>query len=314
MKIANDYILLKNKINRLFIDYTPQERIKQKDEIISIKTKVDQLESQIINGILNYSLDYDRVYNSLSEKDFHHFLKDNDRVSRFLMNRSISSSIGFSEEKRSDVLLNFKKLCENAWEDFIITKDERDQLNKFCKENFIDRTQQFIIEQEVSQRFNDGFDLIKIVNYYYLNENLKDEEIRDILKREYKKSVELNRIKFITDQLGQKLSDELVDGVGQSKLVKTLVWSEKYSIYIVVVNSTLSSGFEFEIGYKENERNSWKIIISKELFDKSNRTRIVDIITDGICYHITSKSSESFPLTFFLEMKSNVREKVDQIY
>ena len=79
MKIANDYILLKNKINRLFIDYTPQERIKQKDEIISIKTKVDQLESQIINGILNYSLDYDRVYNSLSEKDFHHFLKDNDK-------------------------------------------------------------------------------------------------------------------------------------------------------------------------------------------------------------------------------------------
>ena len=44
------------------------------------------------------------------------------------------------------ISLDFKKLCEKVWEDFIITKEERDELNEFCRENLIDKTQQFIIE------------------------------------------------------------------------------------------------------------------------------------------------------------------------
>jgi len=313
MKITNDYILLRNEINKLFIKYKPSERLKHKDKIIGLKRDADQLEVRIINGILNYSLDYNRVYKDLSEKHLHQFLKDNVGISRFLMNRSISNSVGFNEEMRNETLLDFKKLCEKVWEDFIITKEERDELNEFCRENLIDKTQQFIIEQEVSRKFNEGFDLIKIVEYYFLSENLNDSEIQIILKKEYKKSVELNRIEFITSQLGDELSDELYEH-GKSKLIKTLHWSDQYSIYIIVVNNLLTSGFEFEIGYKEGETNSWKIMISKKLFDKSDRTRIIDIITDGICYHINSKSSDMFQLKFFLEMKSNIRFKVDQMY
>ena len=314
MKITNDYILLRNEINKFFIKYKPQERIQYKDKIIGLRRDIDQLESKIINGILNYSLDYDRVFNSLSEKNLHQFLNDNVAISRFLMNRSISSSVGFNEEKRNKILLEFNKLCKKVWEDYIITKEEREELNKFCRENFIDKTQQFIIEQEVSKKFNEGFDLINIVNYYFLNENLSDDEIKRILKKEYKKDVELNRIKSITTQLGNELSDDLDIDQGGSKLVKTLHWDDQYSIYIIVVNGLLTSGFEFEIGYKEGEINSWKIIISKSLFDKSDRTRIVDIITDGICYHINSKSKEMFQLKFFLEMKSNIRYRVEQMY
>ena len=314
MKITNDYILLRTKINKLFIKYNAKERIKHKDIIISLKRDVDQFESKIINGILNYSLDYDRVFNSLSEQNLHQFLKEHVGISRFLMNRSISSSVGFSEENRNRILLDFKELCLKVWEDYIITNEERENLNKFCRENFIDKTQQFIIEQEVSKKFNGGFDLIKIVNYYFLNENSSNEEIQTILKKEYKKDVEINRIESITNELGNELSNEIDIEKGGSKLVKTLHWNELYSIYIIVVNGLLTSGFEFEIGYKEGETNSWKIIISKSLFEISDRTRVVDIITDGICYHINSKSTEMFQLKFFLEMKSNIRYKVDQMY
>lgn len=315
MKITNDYIVLKNQINKFFTNYKPKERIKHKDKIVKLQKDINAFESKIINGILSYSLDYDRVHDNLSKKDFHHFLKENVEIGRFLMNRSISSSIGFNEEKRNEIILNFKKLCEEAWEDYIITKDERATLNEYCKENYIDKTQQFIIEHEVSSRYNDGFDLVKIVNHYYLIENLNNKEIQRILIKEYKKEVELRRISTITDKLGDKLIDEFDVESGKSRLIKTLKWNDQISIYIIVVNGNLSSGFDFEIGFKENETDSWKVIISKTVFDKSNRTRIIDIITDGICYQVNSKQGgDMFQLKFFLEMKSNVRTRVEELY
>ena len=315
MKITNDYIELKNQINKFFTNYKPKERIKHKDKIVKLQKDINTFENKIINGILSYTLDYDRVHDNLSKKDFHHFLNENVEIGRFLMNRSISSSIGFNEEKRNEIILNFKKLCEEAWEDYIITKDERAILNEYCKENYIDKTQQFIIEQEVSSRYNDGFDLVKIVNHYYLIENLNNKEIQRILIKEYKKEVELRRISSITDKLGDKLIDEFDVESGKSRLIKTLNWNDQISIYIIVVNGNLSSGFDFEIGFKENETDSWKLIISKTVFDKSNRTRIIDIITDGICYQVNSKQGgDMFQLKFFLEMKSNVRARVEELY
>ena len=313
MKITEDYISLKKKHNQFFQKYSSSERLKYKDEIITLKKEIDLSEGKIVNGILNYSIDYDRVNKTLEEHGLNLFLKDDLGIGRFLMNRSISTSMGFNQGERSKVLKDFRNLCEKAWEDFIITKEERLELNQFCKDNFIDKTQQFIIEQEVSKSYNEEFDLIKIVKYYFLNENLSDEEIYEILKREYKKDVEVIRIKSITTQLNSELKDDLDIGEGQSKLIKTLRW-DSYSIYIIVVNSQLSSGFEFEIGYKQGENNSFKIIISKTLFENSNRTRIVDIITDGICYHLNSKPSDLFQLKFFLELKSNVRYQVEQMY
>jgi len=314
MKITKDYISLKKKYNQFFQKYSSPQRLKYRDEIITLKKEIDLSEGKIVNGILNYSIDYDRVNKILEEHGLNIFLKDDIGISRFLMTRSISNSMGFNQGERSKVLKDFRNLCEKAWEDFIITKEERIELNQFCKDNFIDKTQQFIIEQEVSKSYNEEFDLVKIVKYYFLNENLNDEEIHEILKREYKKDVEVIRIKLITTQLNIELEDDLDIGEGQSKLIKTLHWNDLYSIYIIVVNNQLSSGFEFEIGYKEGEINSWKIIISKSLFENSNRTRIVDIITDGICYHLSANTSDLFQLKYFLELKSNVRYQVEQMY
>lgn len=314
MKITKDYISLKKKYNQFFQNYSSTQRLKYRDEIITLKKEIDLSEGKIVNGILNYSIDYDRVNKILEEHGLNIFLKDDIGISRFLMTRSISTSMGFNQGERSKVLKDFRNLCEKVWEDFIITKEERIELNQFCKDNFIDKTQQFIIEQEVSKSYNEEFDLVKIVKYYFLNENLNDEEIHEILKREYKKNVEVIRIKLITTQLNIELEDDLDIGEGQSKLIKTLHWNDLYSIYIIVVNSQLSSGFEFEIGYKEGEINSWKIIISKSLFENSNRTRIVDIITDGICYHLSANTSDLFQLKYFLELKSNVRYQVEQMY
>jgi len=315
MKITEDYISLKKKYNRIFINNSPSKRLKLKDKIVSLKREIDFSEGKIINGILNYSINYDRVNEVLSKHGYNTFLKDNVGIGRFLMNRTISNSVGFNQEKRTEVLDEFKKLCNKVWEDYIITQEERLELNLFCKENYIDKTQQLIIEQEVSKSYNEGFDLIKIVKHYYLSENLGEDEIHDILKREYKKDVETIRIKLITSQLNEEIDDELNLEEGQSKLIKTLHWGESYSIYIIVVNSEITSGFEFEIGYKEGETNSWKIIISKKLYDSSDRTRIVDVITDGICYHLNSKNqSDMFQLKYFLELKSNIRYQVEQLY
>ena len=65
MKITEDYISLKKKHNQFFQKYSSSERLKYKDEIITIKKEIDLSEGKIVNGILNYSIDYDRVNKTL---------------------------------------------------------------------------------------------------------------------------------------------------------------------------------------------------------------------------------------------------------
>lgn len=313
MKITEEYIELKTSYNDIFKNYSAKERVNKIDEIHSLKKEIDSLEGKIINGVINYSIDYDRCYLELKKYDFHFFLKDSVAISRFLMNRTIRDSIGFDQNKRDQILSQFKNLCESVWEDYIITKEERESLNRFCKDNFIDKTQQFLIEQEVSKVFNDEFDLIKIVEYYFLNENLSDEDIRIILIKEYRKEVSVDRIKFITSQIDSRIGKDIDLKEGESKLIKTIKFGDKYSVYIVVVHGNLTSGFEFEIGFKEGETNSFKIMISKEMFESLNRDRLIEVITDGICYHLNSNHNGMFQLKFFLEMKPNVRFQIEQI-
>ena len=309
MKIIEDYCQLKSKHQKMFQNLSAEERIKKSEELVHLKKELDEYEKKIISGILSYSFDYNRCFNLLSNYNFHGFLKNDVGISRFLMNRSISTTIGFSEEKRNDVLNEFKKLCEDAWEDYIITTDERKLLDEFCRENLIDRTQQFLIEQSVSKSYTDGFDLLKVVEYYFLKENKSDSEIKSILIKEYKKDVEVNRIKFITSQLNQSLSNELDIEEGESKLLKTIEINNN-SIYIVIVNGSLTSGYEFEIGFKENEENSFKLIIPKDFVIQNDKTRLIEVITDGICYYLTSHHDGGYRLKYFLELKPNVRELV----
>lgn len=89
MKITEEYIELKSNYNDIFKDYSAKERVNKMDEIHSIKKEIDSLEGKIINGIINYSIDYDRCYSELKKCDFHFFLKDSVAISRFLMNRTI---------------------------------------------------------------------------------------------------------------------------------------------------------------------------------------------------------------------------------
>jgi len=259
MRILEEYKSVKEEHSSFFKDYSAKERLKHSEKIISLKRKIDEIESKIISGILNYTLDYSRVYNDLISKELHGFLKDNIGITRFLSNQKVSHSIGYDEKQRNQVIKDFKELCEKVWEDYIITPDERKELNDFCKSNFIDRTQQFLIEQEVSKKYTDGFDLIKIVEFYYLKENLTDNEIEEILHKEYKKKVSLSRIKFITSQLNDKISKDIEMGDSKSKLIKTINYNGVITIYLIVINGEITSGFEFENGWIDGETDSLKL-------------------------------------------------------
>lgn len=308
MKLIDNYKEVKDKHSNFFKNFSAKDRLTHKDEIVSLKKQLDEFESKIINGILNYTLDYSRVMFDLSKHELQHFLDDNVEIERFLTNQKISYSIGYNENARNQILVDFKSMCERVWEDFIITSEERNKLNQFCRDNLVDKTQQFLIEQEVSKKFTDGFDLNKIVKFYYLNENLKGEDIQTILSKEYKKKVSIDRINTITSELNDVVSVGLDIGDNKSKLIKTINYNDIITIYLIVINGNLTSGFEFEIGFNENENKSLKIMISEKTYNNSDESRLIDIITDGLCYNLCSNSMN---LRNFLEQKSIIREGIE---
>ena len=171
------------------------------------------------------------------------------------MNRQITSSIDITLSSNK-VLIDFEELCLKVWEDLIITTEERKKLNDYCSKNLIDKTQQFLIEQKISKKFSDGFDLLKVIKYYYLNENYNSEKIQTIISKEYKKKVDLKRIESLIEQFNKDLDSQLDLDDGESKLIKTIVFSENLKIYVIVVNGVLTSGYEFDIGYKEGENDN----------------------------------------------------------
>ena len=61
MKIIDDYITIKKKHADFFKKFKPKQRIKHKNQIVSLKRKIDQIESQIINGLLSYRFNYSMV-------------------------------------------------------------------------------------------------------------------------------------------------------------------------------------------------------------------------------------------------------------
>ena len=311
MKIIEEYKLVKQKHSNFFRKYNANDRIKYAKEIITLKREIDEIESKIISGILNFTLNYNRVYYDLHSKELHGFLIENDGVKRFLSKQKVSDFIGYDENQRNQVIKDFKKLCEKVWEDYIITADERKELNDFCESNLIDKTQQFLIEQEVSKRYTDGFDLIKIVEHYYSKENLSYKKIEEILDREYKKKVSLSRITSIISQLDKKISADIKMGGSKSQLIKTINYANIMTIYLIVVDGNITSGFEFEIGYKEGENDSFKIMISKTTHQGSDETRLIDIVTDGLCYYMCNNSMN---IRHFLEQKSIIREGVQSSF
>ena len=312
MKLVEEYKSAKRNHSEYFKKYSPSERIKYSKEIIKLKTEIDKIESKIISGILRFTFEYNRVFNELSKNELHHFLRDNPEINRFITNQKITAGAGYNENKRSQILSEFRDLCHKAWKDLIITNDERRDLNEFCRENQIDKTQQYIIEQEISRKYTDGIDLDKVIKDYYIRENQNEESIQQILKREYKKYIELERIKGVISELDSDIISE-IDWIEEdkSKLVKTINYLDIITIYLIVINGSIASGFEFEIGFEPGTKKGLKVMISKKTYDSSDKSRLIDLLTDALCYNLCTSDMS---LTKFLEIKVHVRQQINRVY
>lgn len=309
MKLVDEYISKKSK-HLEFFNIPSEERLKFKDEMISLKHDCDELERRIIKGILSYVLEYDSTFNQLKDNDFHYFLKDDVGISRFKLRRSLGKIIGFNESSREKVINGFKDLCREVWEDHLITSEERDRLNKYCKENAIDKTQQFVIEQEIKKGFNDdNFNIEKIIEHYLIKENLEVKQIQSILSREYGKEISLSRIEYLSSHINEGIVQPLDLDLDETRLIKTIQFSEETGVFLYVTSSRLQSSFEFDLGY-DNESN-FKIIIEMKKFKTLLNDRIIDIIADAMTYKLCSDSQN---ISRFLEMKPLIKQRLEEIY
>ena len=306
MKIIDDYITIKKKHADFFKKFKPKQRIKHKNQIVSLKREIDQIESQIINGLLSYRFNYSMVYNQLEKSSDHHFLRDDDRIKKFLLDNSIKESIGFNQKNRKDILDEFENICEEVWKDFIITKEEREELNTFCLENKIDRTQQFLIERKVANKYSSDFDINKIIKHYYSSENYDVFAIKEVLVKEYKIKIDIKRIELVTKNMDSLLTDSEDPTSGDSKLFKTINFNSNKKVYVIIVDE-ITSPFEFELSFRSSESNSFKVFLEKKTVDNNDKSRIIDIITDAICYQITAESNSTAD---FLRYKPSIRENI----
>ena len=306
MKIIDDYKEVKRNHAKFFKKFKPKQRIKHKDQVISLKREIDQFESQIINGLLNYRFNYSMVFDLLKKSSDHHFLKEDDRIKKFLLDSSIKESIGFDQKNRHDILKEFEDLCNEVWKDYIITDDEREELNEFCLDNKIDRTQQFLVERKVASKYSTDFDINKIINHYYTSENYDINEIKNVLSKEYKIEADLERIKIVTSQIDSKLTEDEDPVEGSSVLLKTLSFNSNKKVYVIVVDK-ITSPYDFELSFKSDESNSFKVFLEKKTIDNNDENRIIDIITDAICYNLTTESSSTVE---FCSLKPKVRENI----
>ena len=309
MKLIETYIEKKNS-HLKFFQIPSEDRIKHKDEMIVLKHDCDDLERRIVKAILSFTLDYDSVFKTLKENDFHYFLKDDVAISRFRLRKSLGRIIGFNESNREKVINGFKDLCREVWEDHLITGEERGRLNSYCNENSIDKTQQFLIEQEIKKGFNDDdFDIEKTIEYYLIEENLDVNQIQKILSREYSREVTLSRLEYLSSHINEKLSSIIDVDEGESKLIKTIHLAENTDVFLFIVNGNLQSSFEFDLGYDNEE--SFKVIIRKDKYEKSSKDQIIDILADAMTYKMCS---DSHNMSKFLEMKPLLKDTLRNVY
>lgn len=301
---------MRNKHASYFKEYAAEERISFKDEIQELKKRCDQAEIGIVKAILNYALDFDRCHEELKSNGYGDFLNDNVAISRFRIKQSISKSIGIDEVARFKQVEGFKELCKSVWEDYIITKEERTQLNDYCKSNNIDRTQQLKIETSVREELNEElFNIERIITYYAQEESYTGEEIQKLLSIEYNKEVPLERIAYLLGKLNERIEMSLNLEKGSSKIIRTIKVNEDVSAQLVVVNSELTTYNEFDIGMPENTISDgihFKIIITEKKYSSINETRLLDLITDAICYETYNTLEE------FLVHKPLIREQIEK--
>lgn len=301
--IINKLIDCKRKHAEYFQKYLPDERVKHMDDIISLKGKIDRHEANIISGILSFKYDYTIIYPKLKKHNLESFLEQSDAIDNYLINSSISNSVGHNRLTRIEAIDEFKDLCSTFWEDFIITSEERKSLNQFCKENSIDIVTQQFIESEVIKSINkENFDTEKIVQYYVLHENLDANTIHKILKREYRISVPLDKIKQII--IGLEIGNQKIDNLkAESNILYKLNFGKAEVIIDLVDDNNLP--FDFKISYLKGLSGNYKISIPTDTYRQASKSDIIDIISDAICYKNSYQN-----VTEFLELKPKVKKSI----
>ena len=310
MKLVSLYIEKKISHQKFFRDYNAQERLTRSNKIIKIKHQLDELEEIITEHILNKRFPYDQVYSALKKQGFQSFLDTSEKVQGFLTNETIMDSVGFNMSERNTVIEEFENLCIRAWEDHIITSDEREELNSFCQINKIDRTLQALIERKVATSFNQGIDIERAIEYYFLEENKGPEEIKVILSKEYRLDSSLDRIESLVATLEEIILEDEDYPSSESTFSKTILFGNK-KVYVVELDNLLTSGFEFEIGYIQEEPGNFKILVNKNHYQSLDRSSQIELITEAVCYKVTAPSNESgLTLKRFIELKTSIRPQV----
>lgn len=305
--LLDQYIKSKKLHKSFFKEFNSEQRIKFASDIVAIKTQCDTLESRIIRDIINNKLDYYNTFNQLSRESCHQFLKENDEVNKYISSKTISQSLGYDNESRVKVTKGFRDLCIRVWDDCIITEDERKELDDYCKENKIDVITKNLIEESVIKEINkEGFKINEIIEYYFSIEKKEGSQIQQLLLREYKQAVSLERVENYIVELTKSLNSKL-ELNESNDLLYTLNFNG-VDVYIVAVNGNLSTSKDFDIAYVANNSQNFKVLITKDTFINESRDGLINIIADAICYKVTSSGD----INQFLEMKTLVKQSVSR--
>lgn len=309
MSLIKKYIEVRKTRDSYFRDYSAKERTYYKDSLIHLKHELDEIQQRIINNILLGTLKFKNVYSLLKKHNYHLFLDRSDKIQNYRTNKTITDTVGYHQDDRRKVFKEFEKMCHDAWEDYIITSDERKWLDDYCIEHRIDRTQQTIIEGKIAAHYSSDVNLFEAIEYYYIEDNRSNEEIQNILKKEYKKNIDIQRISVLTSEMRKSISNDSPSD--NNDLLITLMFQDT-RVYIVAMDQNLNSGYEFEITYIPGEKNNFKILVQRNHFLNINRDQQIELITDAICYKTSAQIEDSYAsLKCFLEQKPLVRAGVE---
>lgn len=304
-KLYIDYSTNRLKLNQLILENIENKNSERQNKITQLKKICDFDELKIVQQIYSGELDYEETYNYLLKNKQTDFLNDSYKIKNFLTTRGVSQSLTNFTNEREIVKTRYKDLCKSVWSDGIVTRHERKQLDDYCKKNKIDSITQDFLEAEilgVLKILDLNFE--KIIEFYFLNDNLNSKEIQYLIKKDYKQFIDNLKIENVIEDLRQRKAD-----LDSSKQNTTILYKLKFDgkeIQVISTKEDLSNSFNFQISWHKNVYDDFKIILKKEIVNRNNITEITDTVTDAICY----KSTRDNDLSSFLEMKTLVRDEV----
>ena len=189
--ILKNLIAAKKTYRDFFYHRTAQERMTNsylQNQIREVKEKISELENQCVTYIVKCKLDLHHVIEYLGEKEYYDFLNKNPYISSYKDYRSFNESVGAGnidkdnfEEKTRELKLLFQTILADG----LITKEEKNKLELFCRQNKIDQQTSYLIRKQIFTEFQHQFDFDKIIRFHADVEKLKQEEIENLLRREY---------------------------------------------------------------------------------------------------------------------------------